>query len=92
VGTEDRGRADPGPEAETLFHEARDRVGAAVALLPLKQRMAFTLRKLHDLDYEAIGRMLQCSAESARAHVFQAFRKIRQALDHSEMPRAEVRR
>ena len=92
VGTEDRGGGNPGPEEETLFHEARDRVEAAVALLPLKQRMAFTLRKLHDLDYDAIGRMLQCSAESARAHVFQAFRKIRQALNHLEMPSTEARR
>jgi RNA polymerase sigma-70 factor (ECF subfamily) len=92
VGTEDRGGGDPGPEAETLFHEARDRVEAAVALLPLKQRMAFTLRKLHDLDYDAIGRMLQCSAESARAHVFQAFRKIRQTLNHLKTPRTEARR
>ena len=92
VGTEDRGGRNPGPEEETLFREARDRVEAAVAFLPPKQRMAFTLRKLHDLDYDAIGRMLRCSAESARAHVFQAFRKIRQTLDHSEMPRTEARR
>jgi RNA polymerase sigma-70 factor (ECF subfamily) len=50
--------------------------------LPLKQRLAFTQRKLHDMDYEAIGQSLGCSAESARAHVFQALRKIRQRLDH----------
>ena len=92
AGAEDRGGGDPGPEAETLFHEARERVEAAVAFLPPKQRMAFTLRKLHDLEYEAIGRMLRCSAESARAHVFQAFRKIRQTLNHLEMPQTEARR
>ena len=48
--------------------------------LPLKQRLAFTQRKLHEMEYEAIGKSLGCSAESARAHVFQALRKIRQGL------------
>jgi RNA polymerase sigma-70 factor (ECF subfamily) len=49
--------------------------------LPLKQRLAFILRKLHDMEYEAIGESMGCSAESARAHVFQALRKIRRGLD-----------
>jgi len=39
------------------------------------------MRKIHELDYEAIGESLQCSAESARAHVFQALRKVRRGLD-----------
>src|SRR3989338_3360159 len=50
--------------------EARARLDAVVAALPLKQRLAFTLRKVHDLDYDAIARTLDCSPESARAHVF----------------------
>jgi DNA-directed RNA polymerase specialized sigma24 family protein len=33
------------------------------------------------MEYEAIGKSLGCSEESPRAHVFQALRKIRQALD-----------
>jgi DNA-directed RNA polymerase specialized sigma24 family protein len=56
-------------------------VEAIVRGLPLKQRLAFMQRKLHGLDYGTIGQSLGCSAESARAHVFQALRKIRQALD-----------
>ena len=44
------------------------------------------MRKIHDLDYEAIGRSLDCSAESARAHVFQALRKIRLSLNGHELP------
>lgn len=92
AGAEGRGGEEAGPEAETLLGEARDRLEAVIAGLPLKQRLAFTLRKLHDLDYAAIARMLDCSAESARAHVFQAFRKLRHALDQDEPARAEVRR
>jgi RNA polymerase sigma-70 factor (ECF subfamily) len=69
------------PEAELISRETGALVEEVVRRLPLKQRLAFTQRKIHGLDYEAIGRSLGCSAESARAHVFQALRKIRQGLD-----------
>jgi RNA polymerase sigma-70 factor, ECF subfamily len=69
------------PEGEALYAETRDRIEQVVVALPLKQRLAFVMRKLHDLDYAAIGRSLDCSPESARAHVFQALRKIRLGLD-----------
>jgi DNA-directed RNA polymerase specialized sigma24 family protein len=39
------------------------------------------MRRIHDLDYAAIGASLRCSEESARAHVFQALRKIRRGLE-----------
>ncbi len=68
-------------EAELLSREAGGLVEGIVSRLPFKQRAAFTQRKIHGLDYEAIGKNLGCSAESARAHVFQALRKIRQGLD-----------
>jgi len=73
-----------GPEGETLFNEALALLDTVVAGLPLKQRLAFTLRKVHDLDYDAIARSLECSPDSARAHVFQALRKIRRSLNGSE--------
>ncbi len=69
------------PDGHVLVTEASVRIDEIVAGLPVKQRMAFTMRKMHDLDYEAIGGSLSCSAESARAHVFQALRKIRRGLD-----------
>jgi DNA-directed RNA polymerase specialized sigma24 family protein len=47
------------------------------------------MRKVHELDYDAIGRSLDCSAESARAHVFQALRKIRQGLDDIDVVQTE---
>jgi len=88
VSLENR-EADPeGPEAEALLGEARTLVDITVRGLPLKQRLAFIMRKIHDLDYEAIGRSLDCSPESARAHVFQALRKIRVGLNGHELPPA----
>jgi RNA polymerase sigma factor (sigma-70 family) len=57
--------------------------------LPAKQRAAFVLRKVHELPYEEIAKSLGCSSDSARAHVFQAFRKIRLSLDDAHLSAAE---
>lgn len=82
-----RAPADSPPEAELVSRETGALVEGIVRRLPLMQRLAFTQRKIHGLDYEAIGRSLGCSPESARAHVFQALRKIRQGLDgHGLLP------
>jgi len=77
------------PDGEALADEARARLDALVAALPLRQRAAFVLRKVHDLDYDTIGRSLGCSAETARAHVFQAVRKLRRGLAGLERPSQE---
>ena len=69
------------PERQTLFNEGLAVVEQAIAALPLKQRLAFVLRKLHDLEYGEVAESLKCSPESARAHVFQALRKVRQTLN-----------
>ena len=81
-----------GPESETLFHETRTLIETSVERLPRKQRTAFILRKIHELDYDAIGQSLDCSAESARAHVFQALRKIRHTLNGHELLTMETSR
>lgn len=85
-----RSEADPeGPEGEAVFNEARALIETSIRRLPPKQRLAFVMRKVHDLDYDAIAQSLGCSSESARAHVFQALRKIRQSLNGYELPRRE---
>ena len=76
-----REKANDAQDAALVSREIGALVEGIVGRLPLKQRLAFVQRKIHGLDYEAIGRSLGCSAESARAHVFQALRKIRQGLD-----------
>ncbi len=87
VSVAERDSARSAPEAELVSRETGALVETIVQRLPLKQRLAFTQRKIHGLDYEAIGQSLGCSAESARANVFQALRKIRQGLDgHGLLP------
>ncbi len=86
VKTKAREDDGEGPEREALFNEARTVVEAVVDGLPVKQRAAFVMRKVHELPYDEIAESLQCSPESARAHVFQAFRKIRHALGDAPLP------
>ena len=87
-----KGRDDDGaePESQARFNEARATVEAVIDALPPKQRAAFIMRKVHELPYDEIAKSLECSADSARAHVFQAFRKIRQSLDDTQIASAEV--
>jgi RNA polymerase sigma-70 factor (ECF subfamily) len=65
------------PEQALRSNEARTKLEGAISVLPYKQRLAFTMRKFHDLEYGVIGKVLDCSAETARAHVFQALKRIR---------------
>jgi len=87
AGASERGSS--WPEGEAIASQASARIDRIVTALPLKQRLAFTMRKIHELDYDAIGESLKCSAESARAHVFQALRKIRRGLDDLDVVQME---
>ena len=49
----------------------------AIAGLPHKQGQALVMRKFAGLEYEEIGAALECSAESARASVYQALKKLK---------------
>ncbi len=49
----------------------------AIARLPGKQGQALMMRKFAGLEYPEIGAALNCSAESARACVYQALKKLR---------------
>ena len=68
-------RVDP---TDALMLQA---VARAVGRLPVKQRAALVARRFHDLSYEEIGVSLGCTAESARANVYQAVRKLRDWLE-----------
>jgi RNA polymerase sigma-70 factor (ECF subfamily) len=69
------------PDRTTLARETGARIEAVVDRLPLRQRVAFIQRKVHGLEYDAIAQSLRCSTETARAHVFQALRKVRRGLE-----------
>ena len=49
----------------------------SIARLPDKQGRALMMRKFAGLEYAEIGTALNCSAESARASVYQALKKLK---------------
>jgi RNA polymerase sigma factor (sigma-70 family) len=49
----------------------------SIAQLPGRQGQALMMRKFAGLEYAEIGTALNCSAESARACVYQALKKLR---------------
>jgi RNA polymerase sigma-70 factor, ECF subfamily len=59
-------------------------VKQAVNLLPEKQRAALMMRKYQQLSYAEIAETLNCSQVSARAHVYQALKKIRTQFINEE--------
>ncbi len=73
------------PEGRTLldsviFSEDLKVVLQAVEALPYKQRAALMMRKYQEMDYRDIGAALECSPGTARAHVYQALKKLRVRL------------
>ena len=55
-------------------------LGDIVRALPARQRVALLQRKYQELSYREIAATLNCSEQSARAHVYQAMTKIRRGL------------
>jgi RNA polymerase sigma-70 factor, ECF subfamily len=64
--------AGSGGGPEGMLHLRR-----AIAGLPHKQGQALVMRKFAGLEYEEIGAELKCSADSARASVYQALKKLK---------------
>ena len=63
----------PAPPAERPDPE----LWRAVRRLPGKQRAAVTLRFAADLDYAAIGRVIECSEDAARQNVRAGLASVR---------------
>jgi RNA polymerase sigma-70 factor (ECF subfamily) len=71
-------------ETQVLEGISRAQVRAAVDGLPGKQRAALLLRKYQGLEYGEIAAALDCSQEAARAHVYQALKKLRAIFSEDE--------
>lgn len=60
--------------------ERADAVRQAVDRLPSKQRQALLLRRYQGMSYDEVARVLGGSAQTARANVYQAIRKLRKTF------------
>ncbi len=78
--------ADAGGDTEStmISRETARTLLATIETLPFHQRAALVQRQFEGLDYLAIATNLRCSQESARAHVYQALRKLRLALERAD--------
>jgi len=67
-----------GPDRlDSSTHVLAQEVAAFVRSLPARQRQSVVLRKFQGMDYDEIAAVLGCSAEAARANVYQGLRKVR---------------
>lgn len=73
-------RAESDTEQIMIAHETTHALLTMIEALPFHQRAALIQRQFEGLDYDTIATNLDCSAESARAHVYQALRKLRLSL------------
>jgi RNA polymerase sigma-70 factor (ECF subfamily) len=68
-----------GPSAAAHLEQQQSlaAVLAAVNALPTKQRAALLMRKYQEMEYADIALALDCNQAAARAHVYQALKKLR---------------
>ena len=73
---------DPRPNAENVLtrEERLQRIRAAVACLPDRQRSAVLLHKYHDMDYYGIANTLGCSLQAVKSLLFRAYERLRSEL------------
>ncbi len=62
----------PGPSRQHDSREAWIRISAALGKLPRRQREAFTLRVLEDLDVADTAQVMGCSEGSVKTHLSRA--------------------
>lgn len=68
------------PEAALMRKERAERVRAAIATLPPKQRATLILRMYHDLPHEEIASILGSSVGASKANLFHALNRLRAVL------------
>lgn len=68
------------PDLQVEQFDRLEQVKMAVMALPHKQRAALMMRKYQEMTYKEISQALNCTAESARANVYQGLRKLRKQL------------
>ena len=71
----------PDPSRAHDGREAWSRLAQALRGLPARQREAFTLRVLEELDVEATAKIMGCSEGSVKTHLFRAREALQKTLE-----------
>jgi RNA polymerase sigma-70 factor (ECF subfamily) len=70
----------PSPERQLLGRELGERIGAALAVLPDKQRAVFVLRHYQELSLEEIASALGLSLGTVKSSLHRAIQRLRGEL------------
>ena len=76
----DRRQDAPGPDAGLLAGETKDRVRAAVAALPERQRRALVLRRFHEMSQKEIAAAMEISEGAVESLLTRAMSALRGRL------------
>lgn len=80
-GSQPASRAtDAPPDAAAQAAELAAIIRQAIAALPERQRLALILFSIEQVPQKEVARLLDCSVEAVKWHVFQARRKLRHRL------------
>ena len=67
----------PGIEQQLVDRDRVAMIRQAINKLPEKQRAAVLLHKYHELDYDEIARILECSESALKSLLFRAYETLR---------------
>ena len=81
-GSREPAAPQPSPEARLVASERGRRIISAVALLPERQRMVFTLCQIAEQSTSEVSQALGLSEATVRVHLFRAVRRLRRLLEH----------
>jgi RNA polymerase sigma-70 factor (ECF subfamily) len=65
-----------------LRKESGQVVGDAIRSLPEKYRVAFIMKEVQELPYEAIGQVLKCSTGTIKSRLHRARELLQRKLEH----------
>lgn len=69
---------------QAVAREDVRRLGEALQSLPRRQREALVLRRIKGWDYAEVAARMGGSADTARANVYQAVKKLKQVMEQGE--------
>ncbi len=70
------------PRDEVLRKESSQVLGDAIRSLPEKYRTAFIMKEVQELPYEAIAKVLNCSAGTIKSRLHRARELLQRKLEH----------
>jgi RNA polymerase sigma-70 factor, ECF subfamily len=71
-----------GPGDEILRKESSQVIGDAIRSLPEKYRVAFIMKEVQEMPYEAIAQVLKCSTGTIKSRLHRARELLQRKLEH----------